>query len=213
MNVTLSATDLKAKLVVARQFARRASGDAAWSFADGELTIEWAGVSSTIAGVGSGRGTIRVPSTRMPGLAKMDFAEGDLTVYVSDGRLYLGSFSFKIESGSDGPSAIPQLLPVYPTLRDVLLLPYRHDEGTIRAAGLTDTVAKALLSRAKHVLQASVALAPLGLSAQAVEDFVDTHLRAAARGQPAGQVADPGPSPGTDAAVGQVQRIGPPKTQ
>jgi len=213
MNVTLPSTELKAYLAMARRFARRASGDAAWSFADGALTIEWTGVTSTMSGVGAGEGTVRVPSARMQGLAKMVFAEGDLTVRVHDGRLYLGSFSFEVDGGRAAPSAVPQLLPVSPKLRDVLLLPYRHDASAIEAAGLSDTVTQALLTRGKHVLQACAALGPLGISPHAVEAFVDNHLAAAARGRVAGREGEPAQPVGAGAPVGYMRMFGDPNAR
>jgi hypothetical protein len=182
MQASLPAAHLRSTLSTMASLVGRVSGDAAWTFDDGALTVEWAGGSATFPGTASGvgAGTVRVRGPDMVGLAaaldSSPGAEASTVVRASGGRLFVGGFSVEGLLLQEPDSTVPQLLPVDPSLRDVLRLPVLHSAERIAAAGLTTAAQVASQERALLVRQALAILAPMGVTVAALDACVDACL-------------------------------------
>lgn len=179
MHATLDGAGLRATLDTLVALAGSPLADAGWTFAEGRLTVAWAGGSVQLAGEGQGSGTARVRGVDMAGLSGIIDAGAPVRVEARDGRLFLGAFSVAADAPAQG--GVPQLLPVDPGLSDVLRLPFEADPDTIAAAGLAGALAEAQRERRARIEQALTLLGPLGVSAAALEACVDRCLAENAR--------------------------------
>jgi hypothetical protein len=180
MFARIAHSELQLTLHTMASLVGRASGDAGWTFQDGTLTLAWAGGSRTFVGVGAGTGTVQVRGADMVGIAAvLDDSSGvdaDVEVRAEDKRLFLGGFSVEGLLLPSASGTVPQLLPVDASLRDVLRLPFLYEADVIAAAGLAAASAGAKAERAKLVQEALSILAPVGMTAQALDACVDACL-------------------------------------
>ena len=192
MQIRIPAAELFAAVKTAKKLAGKFSGDAAWKFTDGTLTMDWAGACSTIAGSGDGQGTVRLRDAQMRELSRVQPHQGEVTVRFFDGRLYVERFSMEaeaVEGDSTSGDVVPQLLGINPPLREIIALPYRHDPATIQAAGLGLVLASAEIERMRATAKVASILEPFGISADAVLAFVESELARVAKESGGGGVS------------------------
>lgn len=180
MQASVSVAHLRSTLSTMASLVGRASGDAAWIFGAGELTLQWAGGSSTFKGAGVGAGTVRVRGGDMVGLAAtLDGSPGsnaNAEIRAAGGRLFIGAFSVEGVILKEPDGTVPQLLPVDPSLRDMLRLGVLHDPERIASAGLTAAAQAASRERAILVQKAQAILAPIGVTVENLNACVDACL-------------------------------------
>lgn len=172
----IALAELRTALQTLAGLVGRASGDAAWVFESGALTIEWAGGSRRFTGAGDGAGVARVRGGDMVGLAGVLEGSGAVAVRVAGARLHIGTFSVETVPVADAARGVPQLLPVDASLADLLRVALLVDRETVTAAGLNGAVADALRERAERVEQARALLAPVGVTTRALDACIDACL-------------------------------------
>jgi len=171
--ITLAANELKTALGRMKRLAGRVSGDARWTFLDGLLRIEWAGMGDDLSGTGGGHETVLVRRNYMKGLAAALPKTGTITIALIGNELKVGTLTLACELTNIGSRTV---LPMFSKPIDVLLASLVYSDESLHAAGLARDVAEARERFAKTIDAAVKTMAWLEIPPAALAQAVQSLL-------------------------------------
>ena len=166
-----------------KKFAKAQKGvEAIWSYGEGQLTIQCAGLAVRIAAVGEWPGEARIPGSALAGLARallsplwLDTLTDPLPVTVSDGHLRLSTFS--VECVWTEAVANRIVVAMNESLVDLLAIRQQHSDAEIEHAGITSAVREAERKRDVLIAEATEGLWPLGVTKEDLMELVQATVR------------------------------------
>jgi len=159
-HLTVNASDLSdAVRPIVRASRRSAANEATFSFANGDLVIEVAGVAATVPATGVWPGVATVPKSALGMLANVSGRVLEIRI-TAENRLHIGGMSF--DARWHEGTLTPTDLPIDPPLNDVLRLRQAHSDEALLAHGLLERVALAEAEAARSIENAVDQLKPLG---------------------------------------------------
>lgn len=158
---------------LARALHKRA--EAALTFGDGHLTIALPGMRTAVPADGTWVPRVRVPARILLDLGRHLPEEDPLLLKVQEDHLVLGGHAIPCQR--DHPELRLVRLPLNASPADILRVAATHTPEEIEQSGLTRLVRRTQERRHRLVARAGVLLAPLGISADDLNQLVDKCLR------------------------------------